>query len=139
MFRPMDISGLLDFAPVPVRPQRNGWTPERQKRFVLALAKGAATTDAAHAAGMSRQGAYRLRAHPGSEGFADAWDRAVDFAGQVRAAARLRAVFPFGPDAMLVPRLHGNRVISYVQRDGAHALIAALRQLDAYPDSGAEK
>jgi len=37
--------------------RRDGWTPERIRAFLLALAGGAGVSEAVRAAGMSRQGA----------------------------------------------------------------------------------
>ena len=54
----------------------DGWTPERQLRFLDALAQTRSVGKAARAAGMSREGAYRYRSRV--EGlFALLWDRAL--------------------------------------------------------------
>jgi hypothetical protein len=63
-----------DFTPVPVRTRRDGWTAERQRLFIRALAQSPCIDAAARAAGMSRERAYRLRRRPGAESFAAAWD-----------------------------------------------------------------
>jgi hypothetical protein len=73
----------LAFTPVPVRPRRDGWTPERQRAFILRLALCGCTAVAARAVGKSRKSAYDLRAHPGGASFARAWDRAAGW-GQSR-------------------------------------------------------
>ena len=53
------------------------WTPERQLRFLEAIARMRSVKHAAAAAGMSRESAYRLRAR--SDGlFALLWDRAME-------------------------------------------------------------
>ena len=39
----------------------DGWTPERQLRFLEALADSRSIAQAAASAGMSRESAYRLR------------------------------------------------------------------------------
>jgi len=41
--------------------RRDGWTPQRQLTFLEALAQAGNVGAAAAAAGMSREGAYRLR------------------------------------------------------------------------------
>ena len=64
---------LPSFVPVPVRARRDGWTEERQLRFIASLAHGC-IGKAAGAAGMSRESAYRLRRHKGAGSFAAAWD-----------------------------------------------------------------
>jgi hypothetical protein len=66
-----------DFTPVPVRARKDGWTPDRQRRFVALLRRGRAIAQAARAVGMSRESAYRLRERPGAESFAAAWDAAL--------------------------------------------------------------
>jgi len=70
---------ILDFAPVPLgRARHDGWTVERQRRFVLALAAMGTVAHAARAVGMGPVSAYALRKRPGAESFAAAWDRALD-------------------------------------------------------------
>jgi hypothetical protein len=59
------------------RIRRDGWTTDRQVKFILALNKTRSVTRAAAAAGMSRESAYRLRDRPGRADFARAWDQAV--------------------------------------------------------------
>jgi hypothetical protein len=66
-----------DFTPVPVRARKDGWTPERQRRFIAMLRRGRSVVKAARAVGMSRESAYRLRERPGAESFAAAWDSAL--------------------------------------------------------------
>ena len=57
--------------------RRDGWTPERQLRFLGALARTRSVTCAARAAAMSRESAYRLRARKEGALFAAAWDQAL--------------------------------------------------------------
>ena len=59
------------------RIRRDGWTVDRQVKFIMALNKTGSVTHAAVAAGMSRESAYRLRRRPGRQDFARAWDAAV--------------------------------------------------------------
>ena len=61
--------------PTPTR--RDGWTAERQLRFLDTLDRSRSVTTAARAAGMSRESAYRLRARPAAALFALLWDRAM--------------------------------------------------------------
>jgi len=58
--------------------RRDGWTPERQLRFLDVLSRTRSVTRAARAAGMSRESAYRLRARKDGALFAAAWDRALE-------------------------------------------------------------
>ena len=57
--------------------RRDGWTVERQLAFLDALARTRSISEAAAAAGMSRESAYRLRARRDGALFAAIWDRAV--------------------------------------------------------------
>lgn len=59
------------------RTRRDGWTAERQLRFLDALARTRSGTRAAAFAGMSRESAYRLRNRRDGALFAAAWDRAM--------------------------------------------------------------
>ncbi|HET9640527.1 MAG TPA: LysR family transcriptional regulator [Allosphingosinicella sp.] len=52
------------FTPVPLRARRDGWTPERQYGYLLALAACGHGGRAAKAVGMSQQSAIRLRRRP---------------------------------------------------------------------------
>src|SRR4051812_39493379 len=88
----MDPLAFTRFAPVPVKPRHDGWSPQRQLQFIVALARGATPGEAAAALGMSRQTAYALRRRPGAEDFARAWDEALAFARQVRIARAREAV-----------------------------------------------
>lgn len=67
-----------DYKWVPVlrRPRKDGWTPERQVKFITALADGESIEQAALQVGMSVTSCYRLRSSPGGENFAAAWDSA---------------------------------------------------------------
>ena len=56
------------------RIRRDGWTTDRQVKFIIALHKTRSVARAAAAAGMSRESAYRLRDRPGHSDFARAWD-----------------------------------------------------------------
>jgi len=66
------------FDPVPSRTNRkDGWTPERQRAFIAALARCGSVTAAAPNVGKSASGAYRLLDRDGAESFAAAWDLAA--------------------------------------------------------------
>ena len=61
------------------RIRSDGWTAERQLRFLEALATTRSVIKAAAFAGMSRESAYRLRERKDGALFAALWDRAVGF------------------------------------------------------------
>ena len=70
---------LLAFAPyIPPHPRSNSITPERQRRFVATLAATGLVTQAARSIGKSMEALYKLRARPGAEGVAAAWDAALE-------------------------------------------------------------
>ncbi|MGX7925912.1 hypothetical protein ACWPMX_04975 [Tsuneonella sp. HG094] len=80
----MEASGhrLPTFDPVPRKPRHDGWTPERQRAFIAALADTGSVKRAAMHVNMSPEGAYYLRRQRGSEGFRRAWEAALDFGVQ---------------------------------------------------------
>lgn len=67
----------LAFTPVPLRARHDGWSALRQRGFIRRLALCGSVSAAAKAVGMSRNAAYLLRAKPGAESFAAAWDAAL--------------------------------------------------------------
>jgi hypothetical protein len=66
-------------SPRPLKIRRDGWTAERQLRFLDALASTRSIAKAAAAAGMSRESAYRLRDRRDGALFGAIWDRALAF------------------------------------------------------------
>lgn len=69
---------LLAFEPYAhVQPRANSITPDLQREFVAHLAATGIVSSAARHIGRSLEALYRLRHRPGAEGFARAWDRAV--------------------------------------------------------------
>ena len=85
-----------DFTPVPLRARRDGWTPERQFAYVLALAEFGHGGRAAQAVGMTEQSACRLRRRPGAADFNGLCAAAWRFAKQRRARERLARLHPRG-------------------------------------------
>ncbi|HKR24566.1 MAG TPA: hypothetical protein VJS15_04860 [Allosphingosinicella sp.] len=84
----------LAFEPVPVRHRRDGWTPEKQREYVEALADTGLRREAAARVGMTEQSASRLRRRADARAFdlaceaalphgarrlhAIAWERAIE-------------------------------------------------------------
>lgn len=66
-----------DWVPVLRKRRKDGWTPERQRAFIGALADSGEVLAAARSVGMSDRSAYTLRRAPGAEGFAAAWEAAL--------------------------------------------------------------
>ena len=82
---PEEDDPLLGFAPfIHTAPRRNSITPQLQRRFVATLAATGIVCQAARSIGKSVEALYKLRARPGVEGFAAAWDAALE-----RGVARL--------------------------------------------------
>jgi len=75
---PTPVAELPAFTPVPRRSQRHdGWTPERQRGFIEALADTGSVEAACRAVDMSNVGAYYLRRQPDAEQFRAAWEAAL--------------------------------------------------------------
>lgn len=71
---------LPDFTPVPSQTNRHdGWTPERQREFIEALADTGSVEAACRHVNMTTVGAYRIRRLPEGASFRAAWDAALDF------------------------------------------------------------
>lgn len=66
------LASAFGFAPVPVRPRRDGWTVERQLVYLAMLAAGGRCGEAAARVGMTVQSAAKLLRRTGAEPFARA-------------------------------------------------------------------
>lgn len=117
-----------DFTPVPLRARHDGWTPERQRTFIHWLAKGLRPGRAAERVGMSRKSAYALRARPGGEGFAAAWDAAVAGARRRKADLRTPGDFARGVEGILHPVRYRGRITAWDRRFDDGALLRLLRR-----------
>ena len=70
---------LLAFEPyIHKQPRSNSITPNKQRRFIASLAATGIVTQAAMSIGKSMEALYKLRNKPGAEGFAAAWDAALE-------------------------------------------------------------
>ena len=65
-------------SPRPPKIRRDGWTAERQLHFLDALARTRNIGNAATAAGLSRESAYRLRERRDGALFALLWERILE-------------------------------------------------------------
>lgn len=85
---------LPDYIPVTLgRARHDGWTAERQRTFLVALAETGCISEACRISDINARSAYRLRAHPSGAGFADAWDQALRYAtGKLMTLAYERAI-----------------------------------------------
>lgn len=76
--RETDDDALAGFSPVPLQRRRfDGWTADRQRLFLRALAETGSVSQACHEAGITARSAYRLRAHPLGRNFSTAWNEAL--------------------------------------------------------------
>lgn len=76
---PEDDDPLLGFAPYRhVQPRSNAILPHLQRRFVATLAATGIVQQAARSIGKSMEALYKLKHKPGAEGFAAAWDAALE-------------------------------------------------------------
>jgi hypothetical protein len=90
---PGDAPSTLDFDAVDVRARRDGWTPEKQVRFIEELADCGVVREAAARVGMTEQSANRLRRRPDAVAFNRAWEVAIGIgADRLRSIAYERAV-----------------------------------------------
>jgi hypothetical protein len=113
----------IDFAPVPRKYRHDGWTPERQRAFIEALADTGSVHRAAAMVNMSPEGAYYLRRQPTAESFRAAWNAALDHGVQrMKDIAFERAV-----EGELIPILAGGKLIGYRRRYNDRLLMFCLR------------
>jgi hypothetical protein len=138
-----------DYRWVPVRriPRSDGWTDEKQRRFIETLADTGLVNVAAKAVGMSRESAYRLRRSAHGAAFARAWDAARHHAGGlIEDIAFERAIEGTEQEVLdregnvIATRLvHDNRLLKYLlshlkpERYGASPASAAGHQPEAAP------
>jgi hypothetical protein len=117
------------FVPVPQRSRCDGWTPERQARFLAELALSRSVVAAARAVGMARETAYRLRRKPGAASFAAAWDQVLGRGpGKRKVSAeerQLRAVA-----GLLKPHIYRGKCTGIARKADNSALLGHLAHLD---------
>ena len=111
----------LSFIPVPCSPRHDGWTPERQRRFIAALASHGGVAKAARMVGMTPQTANRLRRRVGAEDFARAWEMALDQGRQRSWEEAVRR----GLEGHVTPVTRNGRVIGQRRRFDNRLLFAA--------------
>lgn len=114
---------LPPFVPVPIRTRADGWTPARQAAFIGFLAETCSVAEAAARAGCSRASAYKLRALPGAEGFAAAWDVAC---GKVTPSRKLTfaELKVTAIEGAIQVRLYGGRYCGLTRKPSDSALLS---------------
>lgn len=114
---------LPEFAPVPRKYRHDGWTPERQRAFIAALADTGSVSRAAAMVNMAQTNCYTLRRAPGAEGFRRAWEAALDFG-----VARLKDIaFERAIDGYLVPVFVAGKLMGFRRRHNDALLMFCLR------------
>jgi hypothetical protein len=122
------------FLPVPLRARGDGWTPERQARFVGLLAETGSVAEAARRVGMGRESAWRLRSRPGAESFAHAWDAVAAIRRGERMPPRkitLAELREYAIDGPFVVHLRRRRFVRALRKPSTSALLRHMRRLDA--------
>ncbi|MEO6041553.1 MAG: hypothetical protein ABIP41_06605 [Croceibacterium sp.] len=114
---------LPDFAPVPRKFRHDGWTPERQKAFIEALADCGSVSRAAAQVNMAQANCYTLRRAPGAEAFRRAWDAALDFG-----VKRLKDIaFERAIEGQLHPVFANGKLMGFSRRRNDALLMFCLR------------
>ncbi len=106
--------------------------PERQRRFIEALARTGSVKSAAHAVNMTPEGAYLLRRHAQAEEFRAAWEAALALGVQrLEDVAMERAlygvevpVYHFGA-VVGARRVYNDRLLMFLLRNRAPGRFAA--------------
>jgi hypothetical protein len=118
-----DNTALATFEPVPRKPRHDGWTPDRQRAFIGALADTGCVSRAARYVNMSPEGAYWLRRQAGSESFRRAWEAALDLGVQ-----RLKdQLYERALEGQLSPVFIGGKLKGFRRVKNDRLLMFALR------------
>ncbi|MFA7595812.1 MAG: hypothetical protein WCY92_05595 [Novosphingobium sp.] len=121
------------FTPVPVRARRDGWTPERQARFLGWLAQTGCVARAAAKLGMARETAYRLRRREGADSFAHAWDAVMTIRSGDEAPRRkvtLDERWVLAMEGGFVVRMRRGRFLAAWRKPSTSALLSLLASYD---------
>lgn len=115
---------LPDFTPVPRQKVRHdGWTPERQRAFIEALADTGSVTRAAGMVNMAQRNCYYLRRQPGAEEFRRAWDAALDFGvDRLKDIAFERAI-----EGELTPYFQNGKLVGFHRKYNNALLMFCIR------------
>ena len=114
---------LPEFTPVPRKYRHDGWTPERQRAFIAALADTGSVSRAAAMVNMAQANCYTLRRAAGAESFRRAWEAALDFG-----VARLKDIaFERAIDGYLVPVFVAGKLMGFRRKHNDALLMFCLR------------
>jgi hypothetical protein len=122
--RAKDAPPIPAFTPVPrERYRHDGWTPERQRAFIGALADTGCVSRAARMVNMAQVNCYTLRRAPGAEEFRAAWDAALDCGlAQMKGIAFERAI-----EGELIPVFANGRHMGFRRKRNDALLMFCLR------------
>ncbi|XUU59849.1 hypothetical protein ACRAQ6_09740 [Erythrobacter sp. HA6-11] len=122
--RPAPNDPLLAFPPyLHKAPRRNSITPDLQREFIAHLAATGIVNSAARHIGRSMEALYKLRQREGAEGFARAWDKAVDYGiTRLEDSALARAIQ--GEERAIVS---SGKIIGYERRHNEGLVMFFLR------------
>lgn len=113
------------FRPVVVKARADGWTPDRQRAFIAAIAQCGQLAPAARAVGMTVQSLGRLRLRPDAASFNRAIAKVIDNArAQLLSTTIERAI-----DGVIEPIYYRGRHCGDVRQFNDGLLIAALNRL----------
>ncbi|WP_366926553.1 DUF3597 domain-containing protein [Sphingomonas sp. LM7] len=121
-----DHAAYHGFSPPPGTTRYDGWTPEKQRRFLEALSEGHNVTRACAIVGMSTQSAYAMRNAPRGQSFALGWQAAVLKARDTLADDLMDRAFNGVRDT--ITRDDGS-IVTRHRHDNRHAM-AMLNRLD---------
>jgi len=118
---------LADYTPVALAPRHDGWTAERQRRFLTILADTGQVSLAARAVGVSPRSAYRLRHHPKGREFRIMWDKALYLATDRLAALAFERAIEGTPHQIW----KNGELVAETRKPSDRLLIFLLRRLQA--------
>lgn len=125
------------FRPVPLRARTDGWSEERQCGFLAALYATGSVAAAARSVGMTRASAYWLRARPGAESFAHAWDHVLTPPGSGKISAwrpdyrtlTLPVLDSWVQTGVVQPVIHRGAIVAIRRRHDDSTLFRLLRRV----------
>ncbi len=128
-------SSLPDFTPVPrKRMRRGGWSAERQRAFIEALADTGSVRSACRRLGVGEHHIYKLRRHPEAESFRKAWEAALDIGiAKLEDVAMDRALngaeepVYHGGELVGTRRVHNDRLLMFMLKNRAGDRFAESR------------
>lgn len=104
-------AAAFPFTPVRVRYREDGWTPERQRRYVALIAATGHCGKAARGVGMTEQSAGKLRRRADAASFARACELAMQSARRRWRAARLDSSRPRRSGSFALSHAQGSRTL----------------------------